>query len=59
MIVSEQATLNPIDWSTTGSVRDWREGIGGRTRRLWDTFSDDLKIALAQDAHDLLLAGAI
>jgi hypothetical protein len=58
MAVSEQATVNPVDWSGFGRTPDWRDGIGERTRKLWSTFSDDLKIALAEDAHDLLLAGA-
>jgi hypothetical protein len=57
MVSPEHATLNPVDWSTSGSAPDWRSGIGERTRQLWNTFSDDLKIALAKDAHDLLLAG--
>jgi hypothetical protein len=57
LTVAENATLNLIGWSTAGTASAWREGIGGRTRQLWNTFSDDRKIALAEDAHDLLLAG--
>ncbi|HEV2568027.1 hypothetical protein [Sphingomonas sp.] len=57
MSIVEHAVLNPVDWSTSGIATDWRSGIGERTRQLWDTFSNDLKIALAKDAQDLLLAG--
>lgn len=58
MGVAEQALVNPADWALLGEAQDWRSRIGIRTRKLWDTFSDDLKIALAEDADDMLLAGA-
>jgi len=58
MLVSEQATVVPMDWSAAGRTPDWRNGVGERTRQLWSTFSDDLKIALAEDAHELVSPGA-
>lgn len=58
MAISEQAVANPADWTVLANAPDWRDGIGERTRQLWDSFSDDLKVALAQDAHDRLAAGS-
>lgn len=58
MDVAEQAVINPLDWPAAGSASDWRHNIGSRTRQLWDTFSDDLKVALAEDAHESLAPGA-
>jgi hypothetical protein len=57
MNVGEQAVMTPADWATDGSKIDWRNRIGVRTRQLWPTFSNDLKVALAEDADDLLLSG--
>jgi hypothetical protein len=49
----DEALKVPQPWDEGGRVHNWRNYIGARTRAIWDTFTDEQKIALAIDADDL------
>jgi hypothetical protein len=40
------------DWNTKWQPYDWKNHIGRRTQALWNTFTDEQKVALAADADD-------
>jgi hypothetical protein len=48
--LKEQA-LNP-EWDRAGRVHDWRNYISERVKELWDTFSDEQKLALVEQADE-------
>lgn len=33
-------------------IHDWRNHVGERTQKLWDTFSHEQRLAIAMDAED-------
>jgi len=41
------------DWSSAGKVHDWRNYISEEVQGMWDTFPDDQKQALAQQANQI------
>ncbi len=53
-IVHQQA-LSPDPWSDTGKVHEWRNYINGLLRDMWNTFSDEQKIAIAENAERIAL----
>lgn len=46
--VHEQALAG--DFSNIGRVHDWRNHIGQKLIELWPTFTNEQKIAIAEDA---------
>jgi len=53
---------NPLDkeandsqsvwWELGGRVHNWQNYIGDRVKALWRNLSDDIKLAIAQDAEE-------
>lgn len=46
------AHLKDPAWDRADKVHDWRNHVGEKTRRMWDTFSDIQRLALAADADE-------
>lgn len=44
--------LREPHFDKAGRVHDWRNHVGENARRLWLTFTDEQRRALAQDADD-------
>jgi hypothetical protein len=44
--------IDKPDWESCGKVHDWRNYITERVRRLWSTFTDEQKYALAEMAEE-------
>jgi hypothetical protein len=47
-----QALLNPQPWDEGGVVHNWRTHVGSNVRAIWNTFTDEQKIAIARDADN-------
>ena len=39
-------------WNEAGRVHDWRNYISERVQKMWDTFTDEQKLALVEQAND-------
>lgn len=50
--IRDQALLNPQPWDEGSRVHNWRSHVGERVQALWDTFTDEQRIAIAGDADD-------
>lgn len=50
--IVKQALIVPQPWDDGGRVHNWRNHVGDRVQALWDTFTDEQKIAIAGDADD-------
>lgn len=50
--IAKEALLSPQPWGEGGRVHNWRNYVGEHVRALWETFTDEQKIAIAGDAHD-------
>lgn len=48
--LKEQA-LDP-KWDEAGRVHDWRNHVGENVKAIWHTFTDEQKLALAEDADE-------
>ena len=46
------ASIANPEWDKAGKCHDWRNYIGEMTRRIWVSFSDAQKLALALDADE-------
>lgn len=42
-------------WKEGGRVHNWQNYIGERTQVIWNSLTDEVKKALALDAHDLAM----
>lgn len=42
---------NP-QWNKAGRVHDWRNHVGERVQAIWETFTLEQKVALAEDADE-------
>lgn len=44
--------LDPnIDWDSGGRVHNWKNHVGENVRALWNTLSDEVRLAIAHDAE--------
>ena len=43
---------NP-NWETTNRVHQWTRYVSIRVRELWDSFTDEQKVAIAQQSDDI------
>lgn len=50
--VAKQAVSPDLDWDEGGRVHNWRNHVGSRTKAIWNTLSDEAKVAIALDADD-------
>lgn len=39
-----------VDWNEGSNIHNWRNYIGGKTKEIWNDFTDQQKVALALDA---------
>jgi hypothetical protein len=44
--------LESPEFDEAGKVHDWRNHVGGRTKGLWSTFTQEQRLAIALDADD-------
>lgn len=42
--------LRDPQWSDARRVHEWRNHIGEHTKQIWDSFTDEQRLALAADA---------
>lgn len=48
------ACMNPIQWEHhTGG--EWQFYVGIQTQRIWETLNFNQKLAIAMDAHEILM----
>lgn len=50
MYDSKELALNP-NWRNTHKVHDWRNYISEEVRNMWETFNEQQKIALMNQAN--------
>ena len=43
--------LHP-EWDKATRVHDWRNYVSAKMQRMWDTFTDDQKLAIAESAEE-------
>ena len=48
--LKEQA-LNP-KWHESWRVHDWRNYVGGKVKEIWETFTEEQKLAIAEYADE-------
>lgn len=41
------------EWDNAGLVHDWKNHIGEHVQKLWESFSDEQKAAIAEHADDM------
>lgn len=46
-----ESLLVPQPWDKGGRVHNWRNHVGDNVREIWETFTDEQKTAIAQDAN--------
>jgi hypothetical protein len=44
--------INP-NWNERDDVHNWRNYISDRLRAIWHTFTDEQKVAIADNAYDI------
>lgn len=49
----DQKALRSVDFTSTTRIHDWRNYVGDNTRRLWSTFTDEQRLAIALDADEM------
>lgn len=42
---------NEPEWEKAGRVHDWRNYISDKLQNMWDTFTDEQKKAIAENAE--------
>jgi hypothetical protein len=42
----------PISWTAGGRVHNWRNHVGERTKAIWNSLTNEQKLAIAADAYD-------
>lgn len=47
-----QADVDDPQWSRAGKVHDWRNHVGPKVKVIWNTFTPEQRMILADDADE-------